>query len=271
VRFYLGTHKPAWLAQLAIPLFVSHRTLRRVRQLPRARAPWALDSGGFSELKAGGWRTTALDYIAAVRRYRDEIGLLEWAAPMDWMCEAEQLAATGLSVRKHQVLTVQNFLELRIRAPELPWIPVLQGWTLGQYIDCAELYEQMGVSLRREPLVGVGSVCRRQSRLFPGALFCWLAQDGLRLHGFGVKTDGLLLSQQYLASADSLAWSFQATKRPPLPGHHLPGPGRRTGHKNCANCQEYALLWRERLFNQIGHDHDRHRPASSLPHQQHVA
>ena len=62
-------------------LFVSHRRLAARKTLPRAAAGWALDSGGFSELSLyGRWRTTARHYNAAVRRYDDEIGKLEWAA-----------------------------------------------------------------------------------------------------------------------------------------------------------------------------------------------
>jgi hypothetical protein len=48
--FFLGTHMPHWLGLLDIPLFVSHRRLGRLKTLPRALGPWALDSGGFSEL-----------------------------------------------------------------------------------------------------------------------------------------------------------------------------------------------------------------------------
>ena len=46
-----------------MPLFVSHRRLAGRRTLPRAIAPWALDSGAFSELSLyGEWRTTAGQY-----------------------------------------------------------------------------------------------------------------------------------------------------------------------------------------------------------------
>lgn len=41
---------------------------------------------GFSELPCtGGWRTTAAEYVAAVKRYDTEIGKLAWAAPQDLM------------------------------------------------------------------------------------------------------------------------------------------------------------------------------------------
>src|SRR5262249_38442153 len=49
VRFYLGTHNPAWLTRVDLPLLVSHRRLARYRRLPRARAPWAPDSRGFTQ------------------------------------------------------------------------------------------------------------------------------------------------------------------------------------------------------------------------------
>ena len=45
-----------------------------------------------------------------------------------------------------------------------------------------------------------------------------------------------------LASADSLAWSFEARRAAPLPG---------CGHASCANCLRYAVAWRERAFGRL--------------------
>lgn len=61
---YLGTHETSWLRSAGVPLFISHRRLARLkRTLPVAIAPWALDSGGFSELSLyGGWKTTPSEY-----------------------------------------------------------------------------------------------------------------------------------------------------------------------------------------------------------------
>src|SRR6266702_2590824 len=133
--FLLGAHHPSWLEQVDVPLFVSHRRLRGQQRLPRALGPWALDSGGFTELaKYGGWRTSEGEYLEAVARYAEEIGHLQWAAPMDWMCEPFMLARTGRSVADHQATTVENYLALRQAAPSLPFVPVLQGWTLADYL-----------------------------------------------------------------------------------------------------------------------------------------
>jgi hypothetical protein len=248
VRFFLGTHQPHWL-RIGVPLFVSDRRLRRYHRLPRAAAPWALDSGGFTELSQyGTWDTgpTPAVYLARVRRYRDEIGHLVWAAPQDWMCEPFILAKTGLAVADHQSRTVDNYLRLRELAPDLPIVPVVQGWTPGDYLRCADRYTACGVDLTVSPIVGVGSVCRRQGTEDAGRILRALHARGVRrLHGFGFKTLGLIAHGHLLTSADSLAWSVDARnlRRPALP--QCLSAGR---HKNCANCLPYALLWRRRVL-----------------------
>ena len=243
--FYLGTHMPRWL-DLGVPLFLSDRRLRRYRRLPRATVPWALDSGGFTELATyGTWATgpTPQQYVGRVRRYRDEIGYLGWAAPQDWMCEPAILATTGLTVAEHQRRTVDNYLGLRNLDPELPVVPVVQGWTPGDYLRCADRYRAAGVDLAALPLVGVGSICRRQSTTQVADILTALHGAGIgRLHGFGVKTLGLARHGHLLASADSMAWSAQARHRPALPGCR---------HRTCANCSRYALRWRGRVLATI--------------------
>lgn len=242
MRFWMGTHMPHWLELVDFPLFVSHRRLGRRRTLPRACAPWALDSGGFTELSMyGRWVTTPEAYVAAARRYRDEIGRLEWASPMDWMSEPWIVAKTGLSVAEHQRRTVDSFLRLCDLAPDLPFVPVIQGWQLGDYLRSVDLYAAAGVDLTTLPVVGLGSVCRRQGTGEIGLIVSTLADLGLRLHGFGVKTEGLAEYADGLASADSMAWSFR--------GRHV--PGCTPTHKTEANCLRFARTWRDRLLDMV--------------------
>jgi hypothetical protein len=260
-RFWLGTHQPGWLARAGVPLFVSDVRLRPYRRLPVAAAPWALDSGGFTELQRfGRWTTGPAEYADRVRRYRDVIGQLAWAAPQDWMCEpivvtggrAGRLtfAGTGLTVAEHQRRTVASVTQLRALAPDVWWLPVLQGYTTAEYLACADLYAAAGVDPAAEPLVGLGSVCRRQATAEAHEIITALHARGItRLHGFGVKILGLQRYGYLLASADSLAWSEDARRRArPMPGcpPHRPGcpPRCRAHHANCANCLRYALAWR---------------------------
>jgi hypothetical protein len=260
--FYLGTHQPHWLESAALPrdvnLFISHRRLAGRVRLPKARVGWALDSGGFSELSMfGGWRTSPTEYVAAVHRYDEEIGSLGWAAPQDWMCEPFMLAKTGLTVEEHQRRTVSNFLELRrlwqaiepdcaLRGlPEhFVFMPVLQGWQLSDYLRCAGMYADAGINLSEFPVVGVGSVCRRQATGEIGDVFEALSTLDIAMHGFGVKKAGLRSYGHFLSSADSMAWSFEARRSARLDGCE--------GHRNCANCLRYALAWRDRVLDSLG-------------------
>lgn len=246
--FYLGIHHPCWLRTVPHPVFVSHVALRKRKTLPKRMegAIWALDSGAFSEIKTHGrWITEPEEYVAAVRRYRDEIGGLAWAAPQDMMCEPWMLEKTGLKVADHQERTVASVLELRTLAPDLPFVPVLQGWDLRSYVDCVRLYEQAGIGLQAEPVIGLGSVCKRQAEDEIGRIVTLLADDfGLRnLHGFGVKSDGVAKYGSALASSDSMAWSYG--------GRRISGCAHGTRGKNEANCIEYGLEWRARLLDSI--------------------
>ncbi len=238
--FFVGTHHPGWLRTASMPLFISDRRLRGYKTLPHAIVTWALDSGGFTELsRYGTWDhgPTPAQYAVRIRRYRDEIGHLAWAAPQDWMCEPAITARTGLTIADHQRRTIDNLLRLRDLDPDLPVIPVLQGWTVSDYLRCADAYSRAGIDLRAEPLVGLGSVCCRQATTSIEFIITALHACGITaLHGFGVKISGLTRCGPLLASADSLAWSYAARRQPPLPGCEL-------RHINCANCPRYAARW----------------------------
>ena len=234
MTFYLGTHMPHWLRFSEVPLFVSINRIRRLKTWPHAVVPWCLDSGGFTEISTHGrWMTSPEIYIAEAKRARAEIGNLQWCAPQDWMCEPFIIEKTGLSVGEHQRRTVLNFLHL---SSELDFVvPVLQGFRPGEYLDHVEAYDKAGVDLGSYSTVGVGSVCRRQAFSEATRIFSALAGLGLRLHGFGVKSQGLRTIWPHVVSADSMAWSYHARYNQPLPGHT---------HKTCANCYDYALQWR---------------------------
>ncbi len=241
--FYLGTHKAHWLRLVDYPLFVSTRTLRSIKKLPVANTGWALDSGGFTEISLHGrWQTTAMQYVAEVKRYTEGIGKLDFASIQDWMCEPWVVKKTGLSIAKHQELTINSYLELNSLAP-LNWLPVLQGYKLRDYLRHLEMYALRGVDLTKHILVGIGSVCRREATKEAEEIIRVLVSEyKLKLHGFGFKIGGLRNVAHLLTSADSMAWSFGARKVPAMAGHT---------HKTCANCLLYASEWRARIINTL--------------------
>lgn len=244
--FYLGVHKPSWLAFMNVPLFLSFATIRDRDSLWKAADRWAMDSGGFMELSLrGSWTVSPVEYTRVVRRCVNEIGKLDWATIQDWMCEPWILEKTGMTVVQHQCLTIRSLLDLRSMAPELPWAPVVQGWAWPDYDRHVEMYARYGIDLTAEPIVGVGSVCRRQSTLQAGAIFASMLRVGLeRLHGFGLKTTGLIDNAPLLRSADSTSWSEDARRSEPMAGHHHGADGK----GKCNNCPEYALWWRKQVL-----------------------
>jgi hypothetical protein len=248
VRFWLGTHEVGWLERMTVPLFISRVRLEKRKVLPRARGPWALDSGGFTQLNQPPhrWTLPADEYADVVALYASEVGNLAWAAPQDWMCEPWIVERTGLSVREHQERTVANYLELRDRGP---FVPVLQGWTLEDYEACIALYTDAGVDLTAAPLVGLGTVCRRQATPEIARIVGALAGRGLRLHGFGMKSRGLARVAHLLESADSMAWSFNARMAWQHEKRQLCGGGHRG---SCANCSAWALRWRDGVVDGMG-------------------
>ena len=221
---------------------------KELRRWPRRAAlnGWVCDSGGFTHLtRHGKWMRTAEQHAELVQELADRCPGLEWAAPQDWMCEPFVLAKTGLSMLEHQERTVENFLQLRELAPDIPWIPVLQGYLVDDYYKCWDLYHRAGVDLVAQDLVGVGSVCRRQNSNEIELLFYNLWLNKFKTHGFGVKLRGLDDYKEYIETADSTAWASNAKwAKGPMCGSD--------SHKKCTQCFEFAHTWYETVRLRCG-------------------
>jgi hypothetical protein len=262
--FYLGTHRPGWLATAQVPLFISASTINKWRgrgdDFPTRKAGtfgcgvWALDSGAYTALKESKtdrhpWHLPEDEYGGMAYRLADEIGVAPmFAAPQDWPCEAKVLARTGKTVAWHQEATTDSYLYLAEQFDGLNWAPVLQGWKPADYVAHIRQYEAAGVDLTAFRPVGLGSVCRRgQTRQIVNVVQAVQAYAQatygrpLRLHGFGLKTVALREVGHLLDSADSLAWSITARMQEvKLEECAHRGP--------CNNCLRYALRWREKVL-----------------------
>ncbi len=202
IEYFLGTHQPGWLRKTTVPLFVSYPRLLQYQDLPRSQTDWALDSGGFTQLlKHGRWTTSPSEYADTVRRLAKEVGRLKWASIQDWLCAPASLHSTGLSVLVHQRRTVDSLYRLRSIAPDVRWLPILQGWTPSSYLDHLGMYRAAGFALERERLVGVGSLAQRQQAPALIETLAALHDAGLNIHAFGLSIAGLSKARRYIASS----------------------------------------------------------------------
>lgn len=256
MKFYLGFHEVPPLTTPGPPLFLSLKRLYKERK-PFVVRDWAIDSGAFSEISTHGcWTATPEEFVERVRWVHTWPGNPpDFVAPQDFMCEPHIIQKTGLSIREHQRLTVENLVHLRELAPEIPWMPVLQGWELDDYFECVEMYAQAGVDLLKEPIVGVGSVCRRQRTQEGCDIVIAMCSLGLPIHAFGFKISGLAQVGHSIASADSFSWSYNARMNSHSCSACPPG--------TCAsatNCIHYAEKWaREEVESVIRSSEERHR------------
>lgn len=240
MKFYLGTPEPSWLGWIGVPLFVSRARLARYKSWSPAICEWALDSNGYKQLEMHGrWTFTAKEYWKEVSDYKIRIGMMDFAAIQDWMCEPQVLAKTRKTIAEHQRRTVENYLELQDLGPQIPWLPVIQGYRIEQYLECVELYDRMGVDLKLSTRVGVGTLCRRQGTREVFEIVKAVCGLGIKIHGFGLKKDGIQYCFDLMESADSMAWSLNALHYPPMLG---------CTHERCTSCPRYALDWRRRIL-----------------------
>lgn len=253
MEFYLGTHCTSWLWDArfqGVPLFVTHRRLRRrVNEFPPAVTRYCVDSGAYTELTTyGRWVETPEQYIAGLRRYDDELGPFDFAGQQDYVCLPEALArieqVAGVRPEVEELLeaTVANLVLLRELAPDLRIAPTIQGATFEDYLLCADLFEQAGVDLAAEPVVGIGSLVGRAPREIERIATGLRARGITRLHGFGVKGLGVKAAGHQFASADSSSWSWEGRKRPLLD----------CPHKQCQNCPRFALRWWHEQVDSLG-------------------
>lgn len=246
VTFYLGTHEPHWLRFSTVPLFLSAIRLRRRPPKHKATCRYAIDLGGYSALNSTGrWQTTPEQEIESVRRWAEALGPPDWVTIQDWMCEPHVIEKTGLSIAQHQRLTVESWITLTTVAPDLPWIPVLQGFHHVDYFAHVDLYKRLaGYDPRTAPTCGIGTVCRRQDTAEAERIIADLHAEGFsNLHGFGFKIGGLARVASLLKSADSLAWSDRARRA------KIRLEGCR--HLCCSSCWRWASQWRNKVMDSI--------------------
>ena len=211
--FYTGVHQLS-LIKFVDKAFISVNILRKGNRKSFFEvSDWIMDSGAFTEISNyGNFRFTVDEYAGWINKFKD-CGNLELAVSQDYMCEPFILNKTGLSIQDHQRLTINRYDDL-VKMSRVKIMPVLQGYKPEDYVSHIKQY---GNRLKKEMRVGVGSVCKRNSK--PSSIIEVLTlikseRPDLRLHGFGVKVTSLSDPQvsSLLYSSDSMAWSYAARR-----------------------------------------------------------
>lgn len=235
-KFFVGvdTH----MIGINIPIMVSDLRLKRVVRLKRSAGPVMIDSGSFTIHDKGMDFDPPVQYVDRARRYMAEVGNVVSVATYGEMCEEWILAKTGRSILRNQEMTIESYCTLLQLAPDVPWLPELQGFQEEEYHRCVDMYSAAGVDLTKLPAVGLGSICRREGTEEARRIARSIAARGITLHGFGVKDPKSLDSA--FTSADSFAWSYGARKRTRECPHGIVKWER--------NCPEYLRNWRDKIL-----------------------
>jgi hypothetical protein len=192
-------------------VFISAATLwdkkyRRWKKLyPPTFESLFLDSGGFS------WNRDHCGYPFSVEQYAELAVRLNatFVATLDLPCEPGVNRYAHSTNEERIRRTVQQAVVASELFPNLLWVPVIQGYTVDEYLSCIDLYREVDAV---RPYMAVGSLCTRNSagKTWEVLRAIRARIPGVRLHGFGVSL-ALLKDRRIrtaLWSADSQAWRF---------------------------------------------------------------
>ena len=192
-----------------IPVMRNVMQFRRDDGTLRVSKPYAgryvLDSGGYTAMDefGGDFPWTVEDYhLWADQMY--SLQPFEWTAVMDLACEEDFDA--DLSVEARIERTVDNTIRHLNLDPAYPVLPVLQGRTVEQWIDCYDRLRDHGID---PEYVGVGTLCRQTSGPAIADIISALRArtDIEAFHGFGVKSTAFKHGAVF-ETADSNAWAW---------------------------------------------------------------
>ena len=168
-----------------------------------------IDSGGFTAAKRwGSYPWTHQQYVDWIRATSRDV-ILDFCAVMDYACEPN-VDRSILATNKDRIkATIKNEMELKRIAPDLPWLPVLQGDNLLE--RAYDLDRRCKLGALPAGYAGLGSVCGRGAGGAKSVVKFYADQlPGVRYHGFGMHIQALDDDAVYNAirSWDSYSWNW---------------------------------------------------------------
>jgi hypothetical protein len=193
-------------------MFKKKFTINR-SMIPNSVKRLFLDSGGYSFFtKWGKYPFSVEEYVSFVNTIVNEFPVTE-VAIMDYPCEPD-VNRQNLKTNKERIdMTIQNALECIDYDPTLPWVPVVQGYTLQEYLYCIQEYKNAGLYDDDFHLWAIGSLCARKKIGGIRHIITNLSKViKWPIHTFGMTITALRDAQIFFAihSSDSGAWSFNA-------------------------------------------------------------
>jgi len=170
-----------------------------------------LDSGGYSFFSRWG------DYPFSISSYVDLANILkdmyplERVATLDYPCEPKINRINDLQTNEERIRATVNMAGGCIDEDKtLPWLPVIQGYTINEYLYCLDLYADIGIT---SDYWAIGSICSRKGNLLELRNLIVTIRDQFdneKLHAFGLGIPFLKDPQifQAIYSSDSSAWNW---------------------------------------------------------------
>lgn len=180
----------------------------RRKRFPRGSGLRFLDCGGFTMLnRCGTYPFTTVNFMNLVAFLRPD-----YYVPLDYPCEPGISRQLGLMTNEQRIeKTVENAVEM------VHWeghvggrmLPVIQGYTLGEYKRCIDLHVQAGTM---RDYMAVGSMCRRIEDSELHKLIVGISEyvGVSKLHFFGLKLSSALCDVQHLIYSQDSAVALDA-------------------------------------------------------------
>lgn len=168
-------------------------------------ARYVLDSGGYTAMDRFGG-----DFPWTVAEYHEWAQAMYARKPFDWIAVMDLACEPAfddvISVEERITRTIENTVALLDHDPEYPVLPVLQGRTVDQWLDCYDRLRERGIN---PDYAGIGTLCRQTSGrdIRDIARAIRTRTDIKAFHGFGVKATAFKHGAKF-ETADSQAWSW---------------------------------------------------------------
>jgi len=172
-----------------------------------------VDSGGYSMFtKFSQYPYTIEEYINLVNSWRDLYPVSE-VAIMDYPCEPHLNREVFETNIERIDQTVTNALDCIDYDSSIPWVPVIQGYTMSEYRYCWERYQEFDLRAR---LWAIGSICTRKKTGGIRAIVTRIKRLVKQpLHAFGITLPSIEHPEIFfsLESSDSAAWNYYQPSR----------------------------------------------------------